>query len=444
MAPTSAHINRYADEVKQAIDNETDSLREISLQIHSNPELGNEEFFAHKTLTDYLETKGFKVTRHAYEIDTAFLAEYESPATTAAAAAGEKVKTIGFCSEYDALPGIGHACGHNLIAIAGIAAALGVKAVLEKHNLVGRVRLVGTPAEETTGGKIPLIERGAFDGLEACMMTHPSPVDVVYGTVLSMGSIRVEYFGKASHASASPWGGINALDAMVTAYNGIGLLRQQIKPTSRVHSIITNGGQAANIIPAYASGHIMFRSTSVEDHRKLGNDVVRIVEAAAESTGCTVKITRESEYKPVPNNEFLAARYAAYTEELGVKYAPRSVQESLPSGSTDMGNVAHYLPGIHPVYNITSLEGEMDPDVLNHTIKFTEQAKTEVAHAATLRSAKGLALTGLDIVIEEGFSEAVRDDFEKRVPKEGDGSVASAVQRMKDLASLSAGGCGCH
>lgn len=163
--------------------------------------------FAHQVLTDYLDTKGFKVTRHAYGINTAFVAEYESPAAIAAAASGKKVKNIGFCSEYDALPGIGHACGHNLIAIAGVAAALGVMAVLQRHNLEGRIRLVGTPAEETTGGKIPLIEKGAFDGLDACMMTHPAPADVVYATILSVGGVLVEYFGKASHASASPWEG---------------------------------------------------------------------------------------------------------------------------------------------------------------------------------------------------------------------------------------------
>ncbi|KAF9099664.1 hypothetical protein BGX27_000545 [Mortierella sp. AM989] len=435
------HINGYADEVKQAIENETDSLRELSLQIHGNPELGNNEIFAHRILTNYLETKGFKVTRHAYQIETAFLAEYESPATTAAAVAGKRVKTVGFCSEYDALPGIGHACGHNLIAIAGIAAALGVKAVLENHQLVGRIRLIGTPAEETTGGKITLIERGAFDGLEACMMTHPAPADAVYNTVLSMGSLKVEYFGKASHASASPWEGINALDAMATAYNGIGLLRQQTKPNSRVHCIITNGGQAANIIPEYTSGHIMYRSTNVDDHKKILNDVEKILVAAADSTGCTVKLTHEAEYKPVPHNELLAARYSIYTEQLGIKYPSRAIQEAGANGSTDMGNVAHYLPGIHPVYNISSLEGVVSTEVLNHTIKFTEQAKTKVAHAATLRSAKGLALTGVDVLIEEGFSEAVRDDFEKRVPKEE--SVSSAVQRIKDLASLSAAGCGC-
>ncbi|KAI1317878.1 hypothetical protein EDD11_007540 [Mortierella claussenii] len=435
--------NKYAEDVKQAIENETQSLRELSLQIHSNPELGYKEVFAHRILTDYLESKGFKVTRHAHDIDTAFVAEYESPAAVVAVTTGQKVKAVGFCSEYDALPGIGHACGHNLIAIAGVAAALGVKAALEKHDLVGRVRLVGTPAEETTGGKIPLIERGAFDGLEACMMTHPAPADIVYNTVLSVGGIFVEYFGKASHASASPWEGVNALDAMVTAYNGLGLLRQQTAPTSRVHAIITSGGQATNIIPDYAAGKVMFRATNVDDHAKIRSNVMRIINAAAESTGCTVKITEEMEYKPVPHNELLASRYAGYTEDLGIKYLPRAVQEAAPGGSTDMGNVAHYLPGIHPVYNIASLEGAINTDISNHSIKFTEQAKTEIAHTATLRSAKGLALTGLDVLIEDGFSDAVRDDFEKRAPKEAK-SVAAVVKNMKDLVSISGGGCGCH
>ncbi|KAI8355889.1 hypothetical protein B0O80DRAFT_480685 [Mortierella sp. GBAus27b] len=415
---TTTFDNKYADEVKQAIDNETESLRNLSLQIHGKPELGYEEVFAHKILTDYLESKGFKVTRHAYEISTAFIAEYESPATTAAAAAGEKVKAVGFCSEYDALPAIGHACGHNLIAIAGVASALGVKAVLEKHNLVGRVRLIGTPAEETTGGKIPLIERGAFDGLDACLMTHPAPANIVHVTILSVGGVLVEYFGKASHASASPWEGVNALDALITAFNGIALLRQQLTPTSRVHGIIINGGQAPNIIPDYTSGKILYRSTNMSDHAKLQKSLFKILNAAAESTGCTVKITEEMNYKPVPQNEVLAVRYTKYTEELGARYPSRAAQEAAPSGSTDMGNVAYHLPGIHPVYNMGSMEDIIDPTISNHSIEFTEKAKSEVAHATTLRSAKGLALTGLDILIEEGFSEAVRRDFDEKVPKE--------------------------
>ncbi|KAF9274740.1 hypothetical protein BGZ68_000406 [Mortierella alpina] len=438
-APTSG--NKYASDAKEAIDSHSASLRELSLQIHGNPELGYEEVFAHRVLTDYLETKGFKVTRHAYDINTAFVAEYESPAAIAAAASGKKVKNIGFCSEYDALPGIGHACGHNLIAIAGVAAALGVMAVLQKHNLEGRIRLIGTPAEETTGGKIPLIEKGAFDGLDACMMTHPAPADVVYATILSVGGVLVEYFGKASHASASPWEGVNALDAMVTAYNGIGLLRQQSAPTSRVHCIITNGGQAANIIPDYAAGKILYRATSAENHTKIHNNVLRILNAAAESTGCTVKITEEMEYQPVPHNEHLAARYAQYTTDLGVKYPSRAAQEAAPSGSTDMGNVAHYVPGIHPVYNLSNLDSIIDPTISNHSIEFTAKAKTEVAHLATLRSAKGLAMTGLDVLLEDGFAEAVKADFEQNV---GNSGVSSLKQMKSALAAVSAGGCGCH
>ncbi|KAG0028061.1 hypothetical protein BGZ81_005067 [Podila clonocystis] len=431
-------IQQYSNDIKHAIDHCSSSLRDISLQIHANPELGYEEVFAHKILTDYLEVQGFKVTRGAHGIKTAFVAEYESPATAAAAARGETVRSVGFCSEYDALPGVGHACGHNLIAIAGLAAAIGVKAALEKHDLVGRLRVIGTPAEETTGGKIPLIEKGAFDGLDACMMTHPSPADIVYSTILSVGGFKVEYFGKASHASASPWEGINALDGLVTAYNAIGLLRQQTAPTSRIHCIITNGGQAANIIPEYAEGHLLYRATNAADHQKLHDNVVRILNAAAESSGCTVKITKEMEYQPVPHNELLAGRYAQYTEDLGIKYLPRAMQEAAPSGSTDMGNVAHYVPGIHPVYNIVGLNGELDLSVSNHSIRFTEQAKTEVAHEATLRSAKGLALTGLDVLIEPGFAEAVRADFEARVPKGG-----NAALQMKARAAVGAG-CGCH
>ncbi|KAF9557216.1 hypothetical protein EC968_007719 [Mortierella alpina] len=471
-SPTSG--NKYASEANEAIDSHSDSLRELSLQIHDNPELGYEEVIAHRILTDYLEDKGFKITRGAYGIKTAFVAVYESPAAIAAAASGKKVKTIGFCSEYDALPGIGHACGHNLIAIAGVAAALGVKAVLQKHNLEGRIRLVGTPAEETTGGKIPLIEKGAFDGMDACIMTHPAPGDVVYVTILSVGGVLVKYHGKASHASASPWEGVNALDAMVTAYNGIGLLRQQTAPTSRVHCIITKGGEAANsmfirlafelpcldlaqipveltnsrlflfsraVIPDYAEGKILYRATNAEDHKKIEDSVHRILHAAAESTGCTVEIIKEMAYQSVPHNELLAARYAQYTTDLGVKYPSRAAQEAAPSGSTDMGNVAHHVPAIHPVYNLSSLDSVIDTTISNHSIAFTAKARTEVAHLATLRSAKGLALTGLDVVLEEGFSEAVRDEFERTVRKSG---VSTLKHMQSALAAVSGGGCGCH
>jgi len=192
------------------------------------------------------------------------------------------------------------------------------------------------------------------------------------------------------------------------------------------------------VIPDYAAGKVIYRATNLPDQIKVHDSVLRVINGAAESTGCKVKITKEIDFKSMPHNELMAGRYAAYTAELGVKYLPRAMQEAAPSGSTDMGNVGHYMPGIHPCYNIVSLEGEIDVSVSNHSHKFTEQAKTEVAHKATIRSAKGLALTGLDVLIEPGFAEAIRADFEKRVPKD----VTLADQKMA-RAAFSAGGCGC-
>ncbi|KAG0234819.1 hypothetical protein BGW41_000998 [Actinomortierella wolfii] len=439
---TKANHAKYAKDVHDAIDAASQSLREVSLKIHSNPELGYKEFIAHETLTNFVEAQGFKVQRHACDIETAFVAEYESPATKAAEQAGQKVHTIGFCSEYDALPEVGHACGHNLIAIAGVAAAIGVKAALEKNNLPGRIRLLGTPAEETTGGKILMLERGAFKGLAACMMLHPTPVDMTYPTALGVGGFLVEYHGKASHASASPWEGVNALDAMVMAYNGISMLRQQTLTTSRIHFIILEGGKAANIIPDYASGKLMYRATNIKDLAKVRNDILRVIYGAADATGCTVTVHQEMEYQTMPQNEILAERYAQYLTEAGVKFMPRSAQESFPSGSTDMGNIANAMPVIHPMYNISNLDSIVDTNLTNHSYGFTEQAKTEVAHQATFRAAKGLSVVGLDVLVEPGFAEAVRRDFEERVASVN-AEEPIPVQGVAPPRTYS-GGCGCH
>ncbi|KAF9970055.1 hypothetical protein BGZ73_007348 [Actinomortierella ambigua] len=439
---TANNHAKYTKDVHDAIDAASQSLREVSLKLHSNPELGYKEVIAHETLTNYLESHGFKVTRHACEIDTAFIAEFESPATVAAERAGQKVHTIGFCSEYDALPDVGHACGHNLIAISGVAAAIGVKVALEKNNLPGRVRLLGTPAEETTGGKILMLQRGAFDGLAACMMLHPFQTDMVYATTLGVGGFLVEYHGKSSHASASPWEGVNALDAMVMTYNGLSMLRQQTIATSRIHCIILEGGKAANIIPDYASGKIMYRATNTKELAKVHNDCLRVIHASAAATGCTVTVHKEMEYQAMPQNEILATRYTQYLTAAGVKFLPRANQEAIPTGSTDMGNVANALPVIHPMFNIDNLDSVTNVDLTNHSYGFTEQAKTDVAHATTFRAAKGLALVGLDVVIEPGFAEAVRKDFEERVASVQP-EAPMAVDGVAEARTFS-GHCGCQ
>ncbi|RUS14691.1 hypothetical protein BC937DRAFT_93474, partial [Endogone sp. FLAS-F59071] len=332
-------------EITEAIENISPRLREISLKIHADPELGEVEYHAHDLLTAYLEDLGFTVTRHAYDIPTAFLAEFSMGSG----------RRVGFCSEYDALPGIGHACGHNLIAISGVAAAVGVKVALEKGRASGTVVLFGTPAEESTSGKTALLKKKAFQSrVDVCLMLHPAPQDIVYVAMLAIDGIKVDYYGKASHASGSRtvgslilWFnvfhvvGINAVDAVVQAWNNISMLRQQILPTDRIHGIITEGGEAANVIPAHASALFYVRSIHRSQLEQLKPRVEACFRAAAEATGCGVKTSwheRGVTYD-VLVNEVLAKRYQLYAERAGFKFDTRANQEAFSHGSTDFGNV---------------------------------------------------------------------------------------------------------
>ncbi|KAG0088242.1 hypothetical protein BGZ93_010506 [Podila epicladia] len=407
-----------AKDLLEAIEKASDDLRQLSLTIHDNPEVGYQETLAHKTLTDYLVKQGFHVTKSACGIETAFIAEYvqlggEHRHQSKDLDTSAPLRSVGFCSEFDALPEpVGHGCGHNLIAIAGVAAALGLKRALEKNRIRGKVRLLGTPAEETLGGKRPMLERGAFKGLDACLMAHPGPVDILYRNPLGAGRLEVAFHGKAAHASTSPWEGINALDAYCMAYNAFGVLRQQTLPSNRIHSIITNGGQAANIIPELVTGVVMYRATKKEDFEKLHDQLVEILESAAETTGCTVTIEKVMEYLPLNNNALLTDRFGAHMESFGAHYMGRQVDETYPTGSTDMGNVTHAMPGIHPVFNITSLESEREPGLSTHSILFAERARTETAHKTAIRAGKALSLTGLDVILDAEFTRGVRKEYD--------------------------------
>ncbi|KAF9378202.1 hypothetical protein CPB97_009722 [Podila verticillata] len=407
-----------AKDLLEAIDKASEDLRKLSLTIHDNPEVGYQETLAHKTLTDYLIKQGFHVTKHACGIETAFIAEYvqlggEHQHQSKELDNSAPLPSVGFCSEFDALPEpVGHGCGHNLIAIAGVAAALGVKRALEKNRIRGKVRLLGTPAEETLGGKRPMLERGAFKGLDACLMVHPGPVDILYRTGLAVGRLEIAFHGKAAHASASPWEGINALDAYCMAYNAIGVLRQQTLPSNRIHSIITNGGQAANIIPDLVTGVVMYRATKKEDFEKLHDQLVEILESAAETTGCTVTIEKVMEYQPLNNNALLTDRFGSHMESFGAHYMGRQVDETYPTGSTDMGNVTVAMPGFHPVFNITSLKGEREPGLSTHSILFAERARSETAHKTAIRAGKAMSLTGLDVILDAEFTKNVRKEFD--------------------------------
>ncbi|KAI7817714.1 hypothetical protein BC939DRAFT_402301 [Gamsiella multidivaricata] len=394
--------DELAKTIEQAIGSVSKELREISLKLHENPELSYEEYKAHALLTDYLEKKGFQVERKAYGLDTAFVAR---------AGSSDKV-TIGICSEYDALPGIGHACGHNLIAISGVATAIGLKAVIEKFNLQAEVKLFGTPAEETSGGKIVMLEKGAFKNVDVCMMLHGSSSDVIYPAFLALDTVDVEFFGKASHASASPWEGINALDATVLTYTNIGLMRQQMRPQQRVHGIIKDGGKAANIIPDYTRSTYTVRAPKYSEVKVLKKRVEKIFKGAATATGCTVKLTWGNPYKDIRTNGHLTRKFEQYMNAQGVHYPSKEEQLSKVSGSTDMGNVTYALPGIHPMFNILNLEGKEDPSINLHTKDFAAAAAQPIGHIATMRAAKGLAITGLECILDEGFLKSVKREFE--------------------------------
>jgi amidohydrolase len=293
----SDKVNDLQSIVNKAIDDLDGELREINrkvgtllplitwpqltcLKIHQDPELGYEEFHAHDNIVAFIKAQGLEVMPHTFGVETSFLSEY-----------GSGGRVITFNAEYDALPGIGHACGHNLIATGSIAAYLGVVAVLKKQSLPGRVRLLGTPAEEGGGGKLKLIAAGAYKDVDACLMTHPFSVknNRAYGTCMASAKFRATFTGKASHAAAAPHEGINALDAAVLAYNGTSMLRQQIKPDQRIQGVLLEGGYKPNIITPKSVLDYNVRGATLKETKALQERVAKCFEGAAIATGCQVE-----------------------------------------------------------------------------------------------------------------------------------------------------------
>ena len=385
----------YKRTASETIDRERDELRALSNEIWQNPELAFKEYKAVSALTGFLKKRGFTVTSPYCELDTSFKAEI-----TGTGSEGAHVCII---CEYDALPDIGHACGHNLIAEAGVAAGLGIQAAIEQ-GLAGRLTVMGTPAEEECGGKILLIDRGAFNGIDIAMMVHPAPHNAVYSQYLAISTIHITYTGKASHAAAFPWEGLNALDAAVMAYNMVSVARQQFKPTWRVHGIITNGGVKPNIIPEETSLEYYIRAPTVRELNELSARMVSCFESAAKATGCSLQIKKPSEnYENVLTNPVIADLYRDNLASLGIT----EMKDWGPAGSTDMGNVTHVVPGIHPKYAIGSGE-------VNHSVGFTAVANTVESHEKTLTVAKGMAHTCIDILRSPEVLERVKAKFEEQ------------------------------
>jgi len=384
------------DPQKQAVIKEVERLKpellEISRFLHANPELAFEEHKAAERLSRTMEKHGFSVERSVAGLATAFTA-------SCASADGP---TIAFLAEYDALPGIGHACGHNLIAAGSVGAGLALKAALGEVG--GRVLVVGCPAEEKGGGKIPLVESGVFRSVDAAMLVHPSNRTEIVKRALGMRDVQVEFFGKASHAAATPHLGINALDAVILTFTNINALRQQIRPDARIHGIITHGGKAPNIIPDHAAALFYVRALDMAYLEELYQKVLGCFEAAAMATGTRHQVKRAgSDYHPHKMNYALAELFRKNLEALGTQVDQGPEDRDL--GSTDVGNVSQAVPTVQPMIAICG------PSVACHMPEFAVASASRAGEEGMLLAATAMALTGLDLLRDRDALRRVKQEF---------------------------------
>ena len=387
-------MSAVKDLVGPAVDRLAADLETLSRQIHDHPELGFQEVKAAGWLAEFLDKRGFSVERGVAGVETAFRATIGT---------GEG-PTIGIMCEYDALPGIGHACGHNVIAAAGAGAGAALAAIRDQLPK-GRVQVIGTPAEEGGGGKIKLIKGGVFAGVDAAMMIHGFDRWIMHQDLLGIVRTSFEFTGKAAHASADPWEGVNALDAVIQTFNNVSMLRQQIRPESRIHGIVTGGGSAANIIPELASALFYVRAADLEYMWALQKRVIACAEGAAKATGCTVKVNDQADnaYEPLKRNNVLLDLFRANARGLGVVEAPESRERM---GSSDVGNVSQVIPAIQPMVQIAP---EGTPI---HSRAFEQAAVRPLARDGMLTAAKVMAMTTCDLLANPALVKEAKREFD--------------------------------
>ncbi len=384
------------DGVKERIAAEVERLGSVlvdaSRQIHAHPELGYEEHFAHDLLTSILEGEGLAVERGARGIKTAFEAR-----------AGDEGPLVAVLCEYDALPGLGHACGHNIIATAGLGAGLAAASVAAEAG--GRVLILGTPAEEGGGGKVFLAERGALEGVDAAMMVHPAGADLTAMNVIAIQQVWVEYFGEAAHAAAFPHRGRNALDAAVLGYVNVAALRQHIRPTERIHGIFTKAGDKANIVPDHTKAQWYVRSPTMRSLEALKPRVLACLSAGAEAAGCRMEHAwKDPAYANMLDNGPMVELYRANAARVGRTLLDPGAAPGVV-GSTDMGNVSHLVPSIHPMIQVSPA------NVPIHSVEFAKYAASDDGDKAVLDGAMALAMTVADLWMRPEVLEAAKDRF---------------------------------
>lgn len=380
------------EKLKDIVEDLKESLWEISDYIYHHPELGDQEYLSSEKLSHFLSTHGFSIEKGLVGRPTSFRAIYDS---------GKQGPTIAYLCEYDALPEIGHGCGHNMIGTMGAGASVALSKLLDKIG--GRVIALGTPAEETNGAKVPMAEQGVFDHVDVALMLHPSGESYESGDSLAMDAIQFTYHGKSAHAAASPHEGINALDAVIQLFNGINALRQHVKDDVRIHGIISKGGVAANVVPDLAQAQFYVRASERSDLDQVVDKVRQIAEGAAQMTGATLEMENyELSYDNMVTNQPLSKAFTANMKAAGVG----DIKPKESGGSIDMGNVSHVVPAIHPYIGLEK------PDLIGHTRELAQLTISEVGKRTLINGVLALAFTGFDVITNKELLSHIKEDFQ--------------------------------
>ncbi len=378
--------------VKDSVESQRQQLTRLSLNIHDNPELGFREEKASAWLAGYLEDNGFHVERGIAGLPTAFRATY-----------GQGSPRVALLAEYDALPKIGHGCGHNIIGVSAVGAGVSSKHIIDQ--LGGSVVVMGTPGEEGFGGKIDMVKAGAFKEIDVAMIVHPDTRNMSTEEALAASTLEVEFFGRPAHAAGQPHKGINALDALILAFTSINSLRQHIRGDARIHGIITDGGEAPNIVPAHSAAVFLVRALDDDYLAELRDRVLSCFTGASVATGARLEYRwRDRTYAPMKNNMTLAGLFKQNLESVGRKVEAFDPRFGL--GSTDMGNVSQVVPSIHPTIAIAH------GDVLIHTPEFAAATVSDAGHNGLLDAAKAMAMTVADI-LQPGTIDKIRQEFRR-------------------------------
>lgn len=381
--------NRIIDKME----NIRGDLIELNDRIGQNPELGFREYKAVKWLTDFLASHDFTIKKPIGGLETAFIAEYDFD---------KSGPVIAYLCEYDALPNIGHGCGHNMIGVMSTGAAV----ILSKINdLKGSIQVIGCPGEEVGGGKVTLVEKGIFKEVDVAMMVHPSNENRVYSTSLAIEAIKFIFHGQTAHAAAAPEKGINALDGVIQLFNGINAIREHLKDDVRIHGIISKGGESPNVVPDFAEAKFYFRARHKDYLKKVVEKGKNIARGATQMTGCKVEYSNfENSNDNLNPSEKLAAVYEKNLKLVGVN----NIAEPEDSfGSTDMGNVSQVVPAIHPYIKIGD-------ELIGHTVEFRDATMSKIGHKALIKAAKALALTGYDVIDDNKLRQKIIEKFEAR------------------------------